>query len=223
MSYGLWPHFPVHGMLQHAPRHVAVIASLGNSDRATSRDSVPSVRQRGEVTSDNARRLFAEHVLPYLDDVTSLARWLTGNLTDAEDVAQEACIRALRALEDGPAGNARAWLLAITRNTAFTWLARNRPKAVVLSPDPEAESSDAEIDPAQAPDAAMIAAADAAAIEAALAELPVLFRETLVMREIDGLTYRDIAEATGVPIGTVMSRLARGRRLLLAALKGHLS
>jgi RNA polymerase sigma factor (sigma-70 family) len=223
MSYGLWLHFPSDGMLQFATWHVAAAARLAPSGLTALQKSGPGVRQRGEVTSENARRLFAEHVLPYLDDVMSLARWLTGNVTDAEDVAQEAYMRALRALEDGPAGNARAWLLAITRNTAFTWLARNRPKAVVLSPDPEAEASEAEIDPAQAPDAALIAAADAAALEAALAKLPLIFRETLVMREIHGLTYREIAEATGVPIGTVMSRLARGRQLLLAALKGHLS
>jgi RNA polymerase sigma factor (sigma-70 family) len=172
------------------------------------------------VTSDTTRRLFAEHVLPYLDDALSLARWLTGSATDAEDVAQDACLRALRALERGPADNSRAWLLAITRNTAFTWLARNRPKSLVLAAEPEADA--AETDPSQAPDAALIAAADAASLEAALADLPVLFRETLVMREIDGLTYKDIAEVTGVPIGTVMSRLARARRLLLAALKGRL-
>jgi RNA polymerase sigma factor (sigma-70 family) len=172
------------------------------------------------VTSDTTRRLFAEHVLPYLDDALSLARWLTGSATDAEDVTQDACLRALRALERGPADNSRAWLLAITRNTAFTWLARNRPKSLVLTAEPEADAT--ETDPSQAPDAALIAAADAASLEAALAELPVLFRETLVMREIDGLTYKDIAEVTGVPIGTVMSRLARARRLMLAALKGRL-
>jgi len=182
------------------------------------------------VTSDATRRLFAEHVLPHLDDVVSLARWLTGNATDAEDVAQEACLRALKALERGPAENARAWLLAITRNTAFTWLARNRPKAVVLVADPQADAgvlasvlpSVLANEPAQAPDAALIAAADAASLEAALAELPIQFRETLVMREIEDLSYREIAEATGVPVGTVMSRLARARQLLLVALKGRL-
>jgi RNA polymerase sigma factor (sigma-70 family) len=179
------------------------------------------VRLRGQVTSNTVRRLFAENVLPYLDDVQTLARWLTGNATDAEDVTQEACLRALRALENGPAENARAWLLAITRNTAFTWLARNRPKFLVLTADPEGEAASAEIDPAQLPDAALIAAADAAALGAAIADLPAPFRETLVMREFNGLAYRDIAAATGVPIGTVMSRLARARNLLLAALKGR--
>jgi RNA polymerase sigma factor (sigma-70 family) len=174
------------------------------------------------VTSETARRLFAEHVLPHLDDVMSLARWLTGNATDAEDVTQETCMRALKALERGPADNTRAWLLAVTRNTAFTWLARNRPKSLVLTAEPEIDESSAEIDSAPRADAALVAAADAATLEAALAELPAPFREALVMREINGLTYRDIAAATGVPIGTVMSRLARARNLMLVALKGRL-
>lgn len=173
------------------------------------------------MTNDTTHRLFAATVLPYLDDALALARWLTGNATDAEDVTQEACLRALRALERGPAENSRAWLLAITRNTAFTWLARNRPKTVVLTADPEAVVSAVE-ELSQAPDAALIAAADAASVEAALLELPLPFREVLVMREMSGLSYRDIAAATGVPIGTVMSRLARARRLMLVALKGRM-
>lgn len=177
---------------------------------------------RGEVTKDTAHRLFAETVVPYLDDVLALARWLTGSATDAEDVAQETCLRALRALEAGPAANARPWLLAITRNTAFTWLARNRPKSLVLTGDPETIAPGADAEPSEAPDAALIAAADSAAMEAALAKLALPFREVLVMREINGLTYRDIADAIGVPMGTVMSRLARARRLMLVELKGHL-
>jgi RNA polymerase sigma factor (sigma-70 family) len=162
--------------------------------------------------------------MPYLDDAQNLARWLTGNATDAEDVTQEACMRALRALERAPAAtNPRAWLLSITRNTAFTWLARNRPKSLVLTGDPESAADTSEAETAAAPDAALIAAADAAVLEKALAELPLPFREVLVMREINGLSYREIAEATGVPIGTVMSRLARARRLMLVALKDEMT
>lgn len=171
------------------------------------------------MTAETTHRLFAETVMPYLDDAQNLARWLTGNATDAEDVTQEACMRALRALERAPAtSNPRAWLLTITRNTAFTWLARNRPKSLVLSADPETAAGDLESDMA-APDAGLIAAADAAALEKALAELPLPFREVLVMREMNGLSYREIAEMTGAPIGTIMSRLARARRLMLVALK----
>jgi RNA polymerase sigma factor (sigma-70 family) len=222
MSDGMWRRVPEPDRSRHATRHAAAINWRNGVDRDTCTRSAFRVRQRGEVTSDTTRRLFAEHVLPHLDDVLSLARWLTGNATDAEDVTQEACLRALKALERGPADNARAWLLAITRNTAFTWLARNRPKAVVLTADPEADADTPETEPSQAPDAALIAAADAATLEAALAELPQMFREALVMREIDGLSYREIAEVIGVPVGTVMSRLARARRLLLAALQGRL-
>ncbi len=180
----------------------------------------PAVVQRGGVTRDT-HKLFAESVLPYLGDAHNLARWLTGNATDAEDVTQEACMRALRALERAPVANPRAWLLTITRNTAFTWLARNRPKSVVLTDDPESVAAASDMETA-APDAALIAAADAAALEKALAGLPLPFREVLVMREMNGLSYREIAEAVDVPIGTIMSRLARARRLMLAALKGQI-
>jgi len=177
---------------------------------------------RGEVTKDTAHRLFAETVVPYLDDALALARWLTGSATDAEDVVQETCLRALRALQAGPAANARPWVLAITRNTAFTWLARNRPKSLVFAADIETVVPASDAEPSGAPDAALIAAADSAAVEAALARLSLPFREVLVMREINGLTYRDIAQAIGAPIGTVMSRLARARRLMLVELRGHL-
>jgi RNA polymerase sigma-70 factor (ECF subfamily) len=85
------------------------------------------------VTDETTRRRFTEQVLPHLDDAYSLARWLTGNATDAEDVVQEACLRAMRALEGAPVESPRAWLLAITRNTAFTWLAKNRPHLLVLA------------------------------------------------------------------------------------------
>jgi RNA polymerase sigma factor (sigma-70 family) len=173
--------------------------------------------RQGHVTSNAAERLFAEMVLPHLDDALTLARWLTGNATDAQDVAQEACLRAFKALGRGEVANPRAWLLAITRNAAFTWLARNRPKNLVLTGEPEAEENASPAEGPQTPEEAMIAAADAAMIEKAIAALPQAYRETIVMREINGLAYRDIAEVTGVPIGTVMSRLARARGLLMAA------
>lgn len=170
------------------------------------------------MTGTTAERLFAETVMPHLDDALTLARWLTGNATDAQDVVQEACLRAFRALERGEVDNPRAWLLTITRNAAFTWLARNRPKSVVLTGEPETEESASTAEPPQTPEEAVIAAADVHRMEEAMAALPQAFRETIVMREINGLAYRDIAEVTGVPIGTVMSRLARARNLLIAAL-----
>ncbi len=159
--------------------------------------------------------------MPHLDDAYTLAKWLTGNAADAEDVVQDACLRALQALGSASVERPRAWLLAIVRNTAFTWLAKNRPKALVVVGDETVTTiSDAAVgaDPPPTLEAVLIAAADEQAVHMAIAALPQSFRETLVMREINGLSYREIGEATGVPIGTVMSRLARARGLLMETL-----
>jgi len=177
-----------------------------------------------EPVSDETNRLFADLILPHLDDALTLARWLTGNRSDAEDVTQEACLRAFKAIAQARVDNPRAWLLTITRNAAFTWLARNRPKTLILTEDPEQdETALAAAERPATPEDMMIAQADQAALEAAIAALPHAYRETIVLREINGLAYRDIADATGVPVGTVMSRLARARSLLIASLRGHLS
>jgi RNA polymerase sigma factor (sigma-70 family) len=166
------------------------------------------------LTKTSSNDHFAAVVMPHLDDAYALARWLSGNSADAEDIVQEASLRALRGLDRYAGGNARAWLLAITRNTTFTWLARNRPKTLVIAEDIEA------LAPADGatPEEALIAKAGAAAIELAIGALPPPFKEILVLRDINGLSYRDIAEITGAPVGTVMSRLARARGLLMAAL-----
>ena len=173
------------------------------------------------MTSEAARRRFTEQVLPHLDDAYSLARWLTGNPTDAEDVVQDACLRALRALDGAPVEHPRAWLLAIIRNTAFTWLAKNRPNAVVLAGDAEearAHQGALQEQAAPTPEDALIAKADRESVAAAIDTLPVAFKEVLVMREINGLSYREIAGTIGAPIGTVMSRLARARALMIGKL-----
>ncbi|RFB81413.1 sigma-70 family RNA polymerase sigma factor [Methylovirgula sp. 4M-Z18] len=154
--------------------------------------------------------------MPHLDDALSLARWLTGNRDDAEDVVQDACLRAHGALDTYAGGSARAWLLAIVRNTAFTWLAKNRRKTLVFTDD---ETHLDQIDPDATPEAALIAKTDALALNRAIADLPEQFREALVLRDLQGLSYKDIAETCGVPIGTVMSRLTRARNLLLTRLK----
>jgi RNA polymerase sigma factor (sigma-70 family) len=167
------------------------------------------------LTKNPSNEHFTAVVMPHLDDAYALARWLSGNNTDAEDIVQEACLRALRGLDHYAGGNARAWLLAITRNTTFTWLARNRPKTLVTTEDIEAL---APTDDVVTPEEALIAKADAAAIELAIGALPAPFKETLVLRDVNGLSYREIAEISGVPLGTVMSRLARARGLLMAAL-----
>jgi RNA polymerase sigma-70 factor (ECF subfamily) len=167
------------------------------------------------------RTRFANVVLPHLGDAYALARWIARNDSDAEDIVQEACLRAFRGIAGFGDVNARGWILSIVRNTAYTWLKKHRnPKLVMVEAveDVADAATDWDQGPA-APDAGLIERADAARLEAAIAALPDEFRETLVLRELQGLDYRAIAEVTGVPIGTVMSRLARARRRMIALLK----
>jgi RNA polymerase sigma factor (sigma-70 family) len=166
------------------------------------------------------RTRFSNVVLPYLGDAYALARWLARNDSDAEDIVQEACIRAFRGIAGFGDINARAWVLSIVRNTAYTWLKKHRdPKLVSVEKVEDVEPADADWDLGPAsPEASLIERADAARLDAAIGALPEEFRETLVLRELEGLDYRAIAEITGVPIGTVMSRLARARRRLIAQL-----
>jgi RNA polymerase sigma-70 factor (ECF subfamily) len=181
---------------------------------------VPGPQDAAGMFDDNAR--FRAVVLPYVDEAYRLARWLTGNSTDAEDVVQEASLRAFRAIRDYAGGNPRAWLLSIVRNTAYSWLHKNRPRTVITVDDLEAaeiEHANSDERRDETPETALIAKVDAEQLRAAIAKLPAPFRETLVLRDIEGLDYREIAEATDVPIGTVMSRLARARRRLLQTLR----
>jgi RNA polymerase sigma-70 factor (ECF subfamily) len=173
------------------------------------------------VRVDDSRKAFAEVVLPHLSDAYGLARAITGNRADAEDVVQEACLRAFRAIATLSGSNHRAWVLTIVHHTACTWLAKNRPAALVIVND--LEEVDRTVAPASAhgsatPETALIAKSDNARLEAAIAALPLPFRETLVLRDIQDLDYREIARITDVPIGTVMSRLARARARLIATL-----
>jgi RNA polymerase sigma factor (sigma-70 family) len=172
------------------------------------------------VISDIARRRFKELAMPHLDDAYALARWLTGQPIDAEDVVQEACLKALRAFETSSPDRPRAYFLTITRNAAYSWLSKNRPQALVLAGGAEDVEmrDDARVGLEPSPEEALIAAADRATVTQAIESLPIIFKEVLVMREINGLSYREIAEAIGSPIGTVMSRLARARSLLTKAL-----
>jgi RNA polymerase sigma factor (sigma-70 family) len=177
-----------------------------------SRDKEPA-----DGLDDNAR--FRRIVMPHIDEAYRLAHWLTGNRTDAEDVVQDASLRAFRAIREYAGGNARSWVLSIVRNTAYSWLRKNRSSAVVIVEDLEAvereRAEPVEIQ-VETPEASLIAKADAEQLRTAIAALPMPFRETLVLRDLEGLDYREIAEATQVPIGTVMSRLARARRKLMS-------
>jgi len=194
-------------------------ADVGRAGAARRSESarVPPERPIAMAPGEDDKAAFARIVLPHLADAYSLARWITGNRADAEDVVQEASLRAFRAIANVDA-NPRAWLLTIVRNTAFTWLRKNRPAALVVVEElaelADAQSATGIID-ADTPETAFIAKAESAQLEAAIAGLPTVFREVLVLRDIHGLSYREIAEVTGVPIGTVMSRLARGRGRLI--------
>lgn len=147
--------------------------------------------------------------MPHLDAAYNLARWLAGNEHDAADIVQEACVRAFRFGSGFRGGNSRPWLLTIVRNTARTWLKKNRPQAIVSINDDEL----AEIEDTNSA-ASPFHGADADVLRAALEALPLEFREALVLRELEGCSYKEIAEVADVPVGTVMSRLARARRQL---------
>jgi len=193
------------------------------SDRLSGQQqaSVPIVQNKDE------RAVFDEVFLPHMAEAYRLARWLTGNAYDAEDVVQEAALRAFRGIKSFGAVNARAWSLTIVRNTAYSWLVKNRSKAMFFTEDlSPAEQQELEHEGPhgtriETPEEIALFKADAEDAEHALAKLPAQFREVIVLREINQLNYRDIAEITNVPIGTVMSRLSRGRQLLIALLGGR--
>jgi RNA polymerase sigma-70 factor (ECF subfamily) len=171
---------------------------------------------------DEPRALdFDRTYLPHKDAAYNLARWLVRDDHDAQDVVQEAYLRAIRFAGGFRGGDPRAWILAIVRNTAFTWLKRNRGS------DPPTEFDEkvhgAEDVEEHGLEADAVRKADAATIRAALDELADEFREVIVMRDIEGLSYKEIASAADVPIGTVMSRLARARGKLARSLKERLA
>ena len=172
--------------------------------------------------SDTAKReRFEQTVLPHLDAAYNLARWLTHNDQDAQDVTQEAFLRAFRFFDGYQGGNSRAWLLTIVRNTCFTWLERNKPPESAEEFDEEIHSAKTSARPD--PEIQALANADRETLRRAMEELPGVFREVLVLREIEGMSYKEIAEVASVSMGTVMSRLARARTRLRQSLGVALS
>jgi RNA polymerase sigma-70 factor (ECF subfamily) len=158
---------------------------------------------------------FEQVVLPHLDAAYNLARWLTRREHDAEDVVQEAYLRAFNAFTQFHGGDARCWLLTIVRNTCYTWLTRNRERAPTTSFDEALHDvATCEFDP----QIILQQNADRETIRRAIEELPVEFREVLILREFEGLSYQQIASVANLPVGTVMSRLARARHRLSEAL-----
>jgi len=209
---------PVHAIRRKA----ADRANLLNRMELIGRQARPA-REEQRVNGEDDQARFARVVLPHLADAYALARWLTGDGADAEDVVQDACLRAFRGISGFGEGSARAWVLTIVRHTAYTWLGKNRPATLIVTDDLEAveraelarRGTDAD---AETPETELIAKADTATLEAAIKKLPPPFRETLVLRDVQGLDYKEIAKVTGVPIGTVMSRLARARQRVMTTI-----
>ena len=182
-------------------------------------DSDAAARERRETDAARSRR-FQQLALPHLDAAYNLARWLCGNASDAEDVVQEAFMRAFRFFDTFRGDSARPWLLAIVRRTWYTeWRRRASPHDMLEFDD---TMDDAVFDGWSAggadPQALLIRDEDTRLVHEALAQLPVEYREVLILRELEEMGYREIAAVADVPIGTVMSRLARGRRKLAALL-----
>jgi RNA polymerase sigma factor (sigma-70 family) len=164
------------------------------------------------MSQESHLRDFEQLVLPHLDAAHNLARWLTRNTDDAEDVVQDACVRALKYVGGMQGAGAKAWFLTIVRHAFYDWCRRNRPAQIARDDGTAIESAvdDAAIDPEQA----ALRGADSRMLADAVAELPLAYREILILREMEELSYKQIARIADVPIGTVMSRLSRARGLL---------
>lgn len=159
---------------------------------------------------------FEQLVLPHVDAAVNLARWLLRNPHDAEDVAQEAVLRAYRFFSGYRGGDARAWLLQIVRNSCYTWLEKRMPSELVTEFNEELHQVSL-----PNPETIALQASDRAKLNAALESLPVRAREVIVLRELEGCSYKEISEVTGIPMGTVMSTLSRAREKLAQILGGN--
>jgi RNA polymerase sigma-70 factor, ECF subfamily len=161
--------------------------------------------------------LFERAVLPYLNSAYNLARWLTRNEHDAEDVIQEACLRAWRSFDTFLAGrDGRAWFLTIVRHTCFTWLRNSRPSGAAIQVEEDFQVPDISPDP----EALVIKNMNSQIIRQAMERLPLEYREILILRELEELSYKEIAKIIAIPLGTVMSRLSRARQELYVQLSG---
>ncbi len=163
------------------------------------------------MADPNQLKSFEEAMVPHLPAAYNLARWLARNDHDAEDLVQEAYLRALRSFDGFRGGDGRAWLLTIVQNTCYTWLRQHRMEDLTELFDEEIHTLERD---SSNPETLLLGTADAQLLRQALQELPVEFREVLVLRELEGMSYREIADFMSIPVGTVMSRLARGRERL---------
>jgi RNA polymerase sigma-70 factor (ECF subfamily) len=201
----LWPHI-------QWQEEITAFGNTSPCSRISKGDDAVAKRER--LSDDNESIAFNDAVLPHLDAAYNLARWLTRNDHDAEDIVQEASLRAFKYWAGLSHRDSRSWLLAIVRNTFYTWLRQRSPESFPLS-----DGDMADIDGENPnPESVALRDADRAMLKSALEDLPVEFREAIVLREMEGMSYKEIADIANVPIGTVMSRLARGRKRLQASL-----
>jgi RNA polymerase sigma factor (sigma-70 family) len=207
-------------VLTHVENKAALVAQAQAGDEeafagviAEEDNSMMAARSKREPSGGEESRLasFERLLLPHLDAAYNLARWISGNNQDAEDMVQEAYLRALKSFDGFRGGDGRAWLLTIVRNTCYTWLQQNRSNELSTAFDEEIHNAHEE---APSPETLLLRSADRELVKKALQELAVDFREVLIMRELEGLSYKEIAGVAAIPIGTVMSRLARARTQL---------
>jgi RNA polymerase sigma factor (sigma-70 family) len=191
-----------------------MVKELSRCSLARTQVEEPEVEE--QISSGN----FENGVLPHLDAAYNLARWLTRNEQDAEDAVQEACLRAFKFFNAFRGRNARAWLLKIVRNTCYTQVRNNRPQELATTFDEEIHS---EKSCSMNPETLLMRGGDSQLLRRALEELPMKFRELLVLRELEELSYREIAEVSDIPQGTVMSSLSRARERLRQSLTSLLN
>jgi RNA polymerase sigma-70 factor (ECF subfamily) len=189
------------------------------NDSGQGRAAADPRQERTAVPTDPTLAHFEQVVLPHLPAAYNLARWLTRNDHDAEDVVQEAYVRAFKFFRSFRGGDSRAWLLAIVRHTCYTWLQHNRGHELMTVFDEAIHSLDSE---GANPETILLQRANQQRLRQALEELPVEFREVIVLRELEGLSYKEIAAIADLPVGTVMSRLARARKRLQQTLANRL-
>ena len=184
--------------------------------------SYAATREAPNLDKQTSAKRFEEIFTAHLDAAYDLAHWLTRDQRNAEDVVQEACMRAFRFIDSFHGGNGRAWLLAIVRNTYYSWLDKNRTDALNVPFDEDGggvNGSELEADAGNGIEALLHQQDSRRLINQALADLPAEFREVVVLRELEELSYKEIAAIAGIPIGTVMSRLARARKMLMHSLR----
>jgi RNA polymerase sigma-70 factor (ECF subfamily) len=179
----------------------------------------PKSRSTLLVEEEDKFARFDQSIMPHMNAAYNLARWLTSNDPDAQDVVQEAYLRAFKFFKGFRGDDSRAWLLRIVRNAFYDWLRRNRREETGKAFEEEVQHA---VDPSPPPDTLLLEKADYDLLHQAIAELPVEFREILVLRELEGFSYKEIADVAEVPLGTVMSRLARARDQLRTLLVGRL-